>query len=186
MGELPVPTIVGLGGLVIGLGFGAVTRWGDFCVLGSLADITVYGDYRRLRAWLMAVATALFGVHALHGLGAIDLKGSIYLGSVLGWNGAIIGGLMFGYGHGDGARLRRTDTDPCRRRRSALVDRADLPGAFRLHDLAWPDRHVARMDGAPDRRRPWIVRRRLLRGCGRSWRRSVDGTRRWRASWAPR
>ena len=98
MGELPVTTLVGLGGLVIGLGFGAVTRWGDFCVLGSLADITVYGDFRRLRAWLMAVATALLGVHALHGLGAIDLGVSIYLGSVLGWNGAIIGGLMFGYG----------------------------------------------------------------------------------------
>jgi len=96
--DLPVSTLLGLWGLGIGLAFGAVTRWGDFCVLGSLADIVIYGDYRRLRAWLLAVAVAMLGVHALHGAGALELGRSLYLSPALGWLGAILGGLMFGYG----------------------------------------------------------------------------------------
>lgn len=58
----------------------------------------IYGDYRRLRAWLMAIATAMAGTHVLYWLGLIDIHRSVYLSPDLGWFGAVFGGLMFGYG----------------------------------------------------------------------------------------
>ena len=98
LGEFAVTTLVGVAGLMIGLAFGAVTRWSDFCALGALADISIYGDFRRLRCWLLAIVTAVGGTHAFHWAGVIDIYDSIYLGSNLGWFGAILGGLIFGYG----------------------------------------------------------------------------------------
>lgn len=98
MEELPVTTLVGGAGLLIGIAFGAVTRRADFCALGALADMRIYGDYRRLRAWLMAIATAMAGTHLLYWLGLIDIHRSVYLSPDLGWFGAVFGGLLFGYG----------------------------------------------------------------------------------------
>jgi hypothetical protein len=96
--QVPVTVLVGSAGFAIGIAYGAVTRWADFCALGAIADVTVNGDYRRLRTWLLAIATATIGVHGLHWLGVVDIYRSIYLGANFGWFGAIAGGLMFGYG----------------------------------------------------------------------------------------
>jgi len=95
---LSVTTLVGVAGLAIGLVFGAVTRMTDFCALGALADMAQDRDFRRLRAWLLAIATAMVGTHLLHGFGVVDIYASVYLSPDLGWSGAIVGGLMFGYG----------------------------------------------------------------------------------------
>ena len=98
MGELAVTTIVGLGGFAVGLVFGATAQRTNFCTMGAISDAVLMGDRRRLRAWLLAIAVAIIGTHALHVSGAIDINKSIYLAPNLGWLGAVVGGLMFGFG----------------------------------------------------------------------------------------
>ncbi len=98
MAELSVTTIIGLGGFIIGLIFGAVVLKTNFCTMGGLSDLVLMGDGRRFRAWLLAIAVAIIGTQALHFAGLIDINKSIYLSANLGWLGAIIGGAMFGFG----------------------------------------------------------------------------------------
>jgi uncharacterized membrane protein YedE/YeeE len=98
MAELATTTIVGIGGLVVGLVFGAVAQRTNFCTMGSISDLVLMGDGRRFRAWVLAIAVAIIGTHVLHFSGAIDINRSIYLTSNLGWLGAIVGGAMFGFG----------------------------------------------------------------------------------------
>lgn len=89
---------LGLGGLLIGIVFGAVVYRTNYCAMGSLADIHNFGDYRRFRAWILAAATALLGTQLLHGAGLVALEKSMYLGSSFNWFGYIIGGFIFGIG----------------------------------------------------------------------------------------
>jgi uncharacterized membrane protein YedE/YeeE len=88
-----------LGGLAIGLLFGAVVFATNFCAMGSLADVHNFGDWRRFRAWVLAAATALVGAQLLQAAGIVALDKSMYLaGSGLNWAGHILGGLMLGFG----------------------------------------------------------------------------------------
>lgn len=98
MEELEVSTIMGIGGFVVGLLFGALTYRTNFCTMGSISDAVSFGDFRRARSWLLAIAVSIAGAHILQYAGMIDLTKSIYLGSGLNWLGAIIGGLIFGFG----------------------------------------------------------------------------------------
>jgi len=98
MNEIPVSTLVGGLGFAAGIVFGAVAQRTDFCTMGALSDIVFLEDYRRFRAWLLAIAVAILGSTALHLAGLVDLGRSIYLTPNLGWLGAILGGLMFGFG----------------------------------------------------------------------------------------
>jgi uncharacterized membrane protein YedE/YeeE len=96
--SLPVHVLVSLLGLLAGVVFGATAQRTHFCTMGAISDVVNLQDYRRLRAWLLAIAVAIAGSQALHLAGAIDLGKSIYLTANLGWLGAIVGGLMFGFG----------------------------------------------------------------------------------------
>ena len=87
-----------LGGLLIGLVFGAVVQRTNFCTMGSLSDMLNFGDGRRFRSWWLATATAIVGVALLRGPGGVDLGRTMYLSATLDWAGAAIGGLMFGFG----------------------------------------------------------------------------------------
>jgi len=98
MNELTTSTIVGIGGLAVGLVFGAIVQKTNFCTLGGISDLVLMGDGRRFRAWVLAIAVSIIGTHALHFSGLIDINRSIYLTSNLGWLGAIIGGFIFGFG----------------------------------------------------------------------------------------
>ena len=98
MSELDTTTLVGIGGFLIGLVFGAVAQRTNFCTMGGISDLVLMGDGRRFRAWVLAIAVAIIGTQALHFAGLIDINKSIYLTSNFGWLGAIIGGLMFGFG----------------------------------------------------------------------------------------
>ena len=98
MDGLSVTTIVGLGGFAVGLVFGAAVQRTNFCTMGGISDLVLMGDGRRFRAWLLAIAVAIIGTQALHFGGLIDVNKSIYLTPNLGWLGAIVGGLMFGFG----------------------------------------------------------------------------------------
>jgi hypothetical protein len=92
------PVWLAAGGLVIGLAFGAIAMATNFCTMGGISDVLTLGDGRRLRAWLLAAATALIGAQLLHWLNVVDLSKSMYLPPRLNWFGNIAGGLMFGFG----------------------------------------------------------------------------------------
>jgi len=98
MEDLPVTTIVGLMAFVAGAVFGAVAQVSNFCTMGALSDVVYIGDWRRMRAWLLAIAVAIIGTQAMVSAGFIDIGKSIYLTPNLGWLGAVLGGLMFGFG----------------------------------------------------------------------------------------
>jgi len=93
------PHIIGaLAALPIGFVFGAVVQRTNFCTMGAVSDVVLFGDWRRLRSWLFAIAVAMAGSQALLTSGLIDLNQSIYLSGRLSWAGAIIGGTLFGIG----------------------------------------------------------------------------------------
>jgi enoyl-CoA hydratase/carnithine racemase len=98
MTELPVHVAVALAGFAAGLAFGAVMQRTNFCTMGAISDAVLMGSYNRLRAWILAIAVAMLGSQGLHLAGVVDLNQSIYLTPNLGWAGAILGGLMFGFG----------------------------------------------------------------------------------------
>lgn len=95
---LPVTTLVSLLGFAAALVFGATAQRTNFCTMGAISDVMNFGDYRRFRAWLLAIAVAMTGSQLLHLAGIVDLNKSIYLTPNLGWLGAVAGGLLFGFG----------------------------------------------------------------------------------------
>ncbi len=98
MSELPISTIVAGAGFLAGMVFGAVANKTDFCTMGAISDIVFMEDWRRMRAWLLAIAVAILGTQAMQTAGMIDTAKSIYLTPNFGWLGAILGGLLFGFG----------------------------------------------------------------------------------------
>ena len=98
MDEISPRFLAVVAGFVIGLLFGAVVQRTNFCTMGAVADVAVSGDWRRMRAWLLAIAVAMLGTQALAAGEFVDLEESIYLGGRLRWAGAVLGGLLFGIG----------------------------------------------------------------------------------------
>jgi len=104
MEDMSVGTLVALFAFAAGIIFGATANKTNFCTMGGVSDMVLMGDTNRFRAWMLAIAVAILGTQSLHMLELIDLSlspadgGAIYLTSNLGWPGAILGGLLFGYG----------------------------------------------------------------------------------------
>ncbi len=98
MEEMSITTLVASAGLFAGIIFGATANKTNFCTMGAVSDIIFMGDANRFRAWMMAIAVAILGSQSLHMAGMVDLGESIYLTSNFGWLGAILGGVLFGYG----------------------------------------------------------------------------------------
>jgi uncharacterized membrane protein YedE/YeeE len=98
MDGLSPTVIVGVGGFIIGIVFGATALLTNFCTMGGISDRVLMGDGRRLRAWVLATAVAIIGAQFLDWRGLVDLNQSVYLTTSLGWLGAIAGGLVFGFG----------------------------------------------------------------------------------------
>lgn len=89
---------IGWGGLLIGILFGALIARTNFCTMGSLSDIVNFGDWRRFRSWLLAVAIAMIGVLWLERAEIADMSQSLYVSSNLMWGGHVLGGVIFGVG----------------------------------------------------------------------------------------
>jgi uncharacterized membrane protein YedE/YeeE len=93
-----------LGALVIGLAFalafvfGAVAHRVSFCTMGAITDIVNFGDWRRMRMWLLAIAVAIAGAAALQAAGLVDFAKTIYTGAKVPWLSHLIGGFLFGFG----------------------------------------------------------------------------------------
>jgi len=98
MPDLPLFVVRSLLGFVLGLALGFAARAGRFCTLGAIEDAVYGNDTRRMRSWLLAIAVAIAGVHALEMVADLDLSRSIYASRRIEWGGAIIGGFLFGVG----------------------------------------------------------------------------------------
>ncbi|MBT3702323.1 MAG: YeeE/YedE family protein [Alphaproteobacteria bacterium] len=98
MEDTPITTIVGMWGFAAGIIFGITAQRTNFCTMGAISDAVFMGSYNRMRAWVMAIAVGIGGSQILHMTGQVDLSGAIFLTTNLGWVGAIVGGLLFGFG----------------------------------------------------------------------------------------
>lgn len=98
MDEVPINTVVAGLAFVGGTALGVIARHMHFCTLGAIADAFLTDNHKRLRGWMLAMATAIFFTQAFHIFGLIDVYGSIYLVPSFGWLGAIVGGICFGFG----------------------------------------------------------------------------------------
>ena len=93
-----------LANLVTGLAFalafvfGAVAQRVSFCTMGAVADIVTFGDWRRMRMWILAIAVAIVGTAALQAYGLIDTGKSIYTSGKVPWLSHVVGGFLFGFG----------------------------------------------------------------------------------------
>ena len=86
--------------------FGAIANKANFCTMGAVSDWINIGDLNRMRAWLLAIATAIIGVGLLEYAGSIDLSLTTsnetsnppYRSANFIWPRHLVGGLMFGVG----------------------------------------------------------------------------------------
>ena len=78
--------------------FGAVANRTNFCTMGAVVDIVTFGDWRRMRMWVLAIAIAMAGTGALVAAGLIDTGKTIYTAPQVRWLSCIVGGLLFGFG----------------------------------------------------------------------------------------
>ncbi len=78
--------------------FGAIAQRTQFCTMGAVADIVTFGDWSRMRMWLLAMGVAMLGFNGMVAAGWVDAANSIYAAPRLTWLSAIAGGLMFGIG----------------------------------------------------------------------------------------
>lgn len=90
--------------LVVGLAFalafvfGAIAQRVNFCTMGAISDIVNFGDWQRMRMWILAIAVAIIGTAALQASGLIDTGKSIYASARVPWLSHIVGGFLFGFG----------------------------------------------------------------------------------------
>jgi len=78
--------------------FGAVANRTNFCTMGAIVDISVFGDWRRMRMWALAIAIAMAGTGILVSAGLIDTAKTIYTVPQVRWVSALVGGFLFGFG----------------------------------------------------------------------------------------
>ena len=90
--------IVTFGGFVLAFIFGAVANRTNFCTMGAVSDVVNMGSWGRMRMWLLAIAVAILGTHALHLAGLIDITRSIYVQPNVRWVSYVLGGFLFGVG----------------------------------------------------------------------------------------
>lgn len=82
----------------VGLSFGAISHRTHFCTMGAVADIVNFGDWTRMRMWLVAIAVATLGLQTMSLAGYANLNDTIYLGNQWSWLSGIVGGVLFGAG----------------------------------------------------------------------------------------
>src|SRR5689334_25152155 len=91
-----------LAGLVVALAFalafvfGAVAQRVSFCTMGAIADIVNFGDWQRMRMWLLAIAVAIAGTAALQATGLIDTAKTLSTSAKVPWLSRAAGGPPLG------------------------------------------------------------------------------------------
>src|SRR3954452_17295559 len=90
--------IVLVGGLLIGLVYGAVALLSGFCLLSGLRGWWAEGDSRLIRSYALALGVAIALTQLLAGGSFINPGKSIYLQPSFSPALMFLGGLLFGYG----------------------------------------------------------------------------------------
>ena len=99
LGSTPNPAFtVVLGGFILAFIFGAVANRTNFCTMGAVSDVVNMGSWGRMRMWLLAIAVAILGTHALQLAGLIDITKSFYVRPNFTWLSYVLGGFLFGVG----------------------------------------------------------------------------------------
>ena len=93
-----LPALVAWLAFALAFVFGAAAQRCNFCTMGAITDIVNFGEWRRMRMWLLAIAVAILGANALWAGGRIDLSKSIYVSNNLLWLSHVVGGFLFGVG----------------------------------------------------------------------------------------
>ena len=93
-----LPTLVAWLAFGLAFVFGAAAQRCNFCTMGAITDIVNFGEWRRMRMWLLAIAVAIIGANALAFSGLVDLSKSLYTGPNLIWLSNLVGGSLFGFG----------------------------------------------------------------------------------------
>ena len=93
-----IGAVVAWCGFALGFVFGAVANRANFCTMGAVSDVVNMGSWSRMRMWLLAIAVAIVGTHALALAGLIDLSRSFYTRANVTWLSYILGGFLFGVG----------------------------------------------------------------------------------------
>ena len=78
--------------------FGAIVQRTKFCTMGSVADVVSFGDWTRMRQWLLAIAVALLGTTLLDAAGLIDVRGASTRPRASRRWLMRVGGVLFGFG----------------------------------------------------------------------------------------
>ncbi len=79
--------------LFAGGAFGYAAQRGGFCLTRALSNLYLFGDGTIARAWLLALVVATIGVHALLGLGLVEIPLRPFH-----WAANLAGGFAFGVG----------------------------------------------------------------------------------------
>jgi uncharacterized membrane protein YedE/YeeE len=90
--------LVAWGGFILAFIFGAVANRTNYCTMGAVSDVVNMGSWARMRMWLMSIAIAILGTHALQLAGLIDLGKSFYVRPNVTWASYVLGGFLFGVG----------------------------------------------------------------------------------------
>jgi len=90
--------MVAWGGFILAFVFGAVANRTNFCTMGAVSDVVNMGSWGRMRMWLLAIAVAILGTHALQLAGLVDFTRSFYVRPNVTWLSYALGGFLFGVG----------------------------------------------------------------------------------------
>lgn len=82
----------------VGFLFGAISQKSHFCTMGAVSDIVNFGDWGRMRMWVLAIAVAALGLQTMVYLGKANLNDTIFVASSWSWLSATFGGFLFGIG----------------------------------------------------------------------------------------
>lgn len=91
------PTLA-LGGLAVGLAFGALAQQSRFCLRAATVEVARGEMGPKLALWLVAFGAALTGTQFLIALGLLNVSTARQIAAPGSLSGAIVGGLMFGAG----------------------------------------------------------------------------------------
>jgi uncharacterized membrane protein YedE/YeeE len=95
--QSPVAVLALAAGL-LGLAVGWLIERTHFCTMGAISDAYLFGSWRRLRAWALAIATALLVTQLFAATGVVPLDQSFHLAPRLEPLALLVGGLLFGIG----------------------------------------------------------------------------------------
>jgi uncharacterized membrane protein YedE/YeeE len=90
--------VVAIGGLLCGLAAGAAAQYGRLCTFAAIEDALLASDFRRARAWALALGVAMAATQAMVAAGLIDPLSSFHSAGRLELASLIAGAVLFGVG----------------------------------------------------------------------------------------